>query len=99
MKNHSCAGLSCAWLRSLRMVAIFFSFSNSSCSVESRTFRMSMRFFSCFLSPAADHLIDTTAISTKIDVEKFKKQQKKPIDILKVRLSTEQGLLEEGKQI
>lgn len=51
------------------------------------------------LSLAADHLIDTTAINTKIDVEEFKKQEKKRIDILKVRLSTEQELLEEEKKI
>jgi acetolactate synthase small subunit len=51
------------------------------------------------LSLAADHLIDTTAINTKIDVEAFKKQEKKRIDILKVRLSTEQELLEEEKKI
>lgn len=51
------------------------------------------------LSLAADHLIDTTAITTKIDVEEFKKQEKKRIDILKVRLSTEQELLEEEKKI
>src|SRR5260370_36425765 len=48
---------------------------------------------------AADDLIDTTAINTKIDVEEFKKQEKKRIDILKVRLSTEQELLEEEKKI
>jgi hypothetical protein len=51
------------------------------------------------LSLAADHLIDTTAINTKIDVEEFKKQEKKRIDILKVRLWTEQELLEEEKKI
>src|SRR6266566_8662422 len=51
------------------------------------------------LSLAADHLIDTTAINTKIDVEEFKKQEKKRIDILKVRLATEQELLEEEKKI
>jgi len=51
------------------------------------------------LSLAADHLIDTTAINTKIDVEEFKRQEKKRIDILKVRLSTEQELLEEEKKI
>jgi hypothetical protein len=51
------------------------------------------------LSLAADHLIDSTAINTKIDVEEFRKQEKKRIDILKVRLSTEQELLEEEKKI
>lgn len=51
------------------------------------------------LSLAADHLIDTIAINTKIDVEEFKKQEKKRIDILKVRLATEQELLEEEKKI
>src|SRR6266567_2369710 len=51
------------------------------------------------LSLAADHLIDTTAINTKIDVEEFKRQEKKRIDILKVRLATEQELLEEEKKI
>src|SRR6266700_7012570 len=51
------------------------------------------------LSLAADHLIDTTAINTKIDVEEFKRQEKKRIDILKVRLETEQELLKEEKKI
>src|SRR5260370_3366149 len=50
-------------------------------------------------SGTADHLIDTAAINPKIGVEEFKKQEKKRIDILKVRLSTEQELLEEEKKI
>src|SRR5215469_6024993 len=45
------------------------------------------------LSLAADHLIDTTALSLKIDPEDFRKQEKKRIEILKVRLETEQELL------
>jgi len=51
------------------------------------------------LSLAADHLIDSTAITTKIDVEEFKQQERKRIDILKVRLSTERELLGEEQQI
>src|SRR5258708_31378064 len=51
------------------------------------------------LSLAADHLIDTTAINDKIDPEEFKKQEKKRIDILKVRLQTETELLEEEQKI
>src|SRR5260370_8020811 len=51
------------------------------------------------LSLAADHLIDTTAINDKIDPEEFKKQEKKRIDILKVRLETEKELLEEEQKI
>jgi len=51
------------------------------------------------LSLAADHLIDSTAITTKIDVDEFRQQERKRIDILKVRLSTEQELLEEEQKI
>ncbi len=51
------------------------------------------------LSLAADHLIDTTAINDKIDPEDFKRQEKKRIDILKVRLSTEEEMLKEEQKI
>ena len=51
------------------------------------------------LSLAADHLIDTTAVNVKIDPEEFRKQEKKRVDILKVRLETEQELLKEESKI
>lgn len=51
------------------------------------------------LSLAADHLIDTTAVNVKIDPEDFRKQEKKRVDILKVRLETEQELLQEESKI
>jgi len=51
------------------------------------------------LSLAADHLIDTTAVSLKIDPEDFRKQEKKRVEILKVRLETEQELLKEESKI
>jgi len=51
------------------------------------------------LSLAADHLIDTTAINVKIDPEAFRKQEKKRVEILKVRLETEQELLQEESKI
>src|SRR5260370_3867191 len=51
------------------------------------------------LSLAADHLLDTTAINDKIDPEEFKKQEKKRIDILKVRLQTETELLQKQQKI
>jgi hypothetical protein len=51
------------------------------------------------LSLAADHLIDTTAVSLKIDPEDFRKQEKKRVEILKVRLETEQELLKEESRI
>ena len=51
------------------------------------------------LSLAADHLIDTTAVNVKIDPEEFRKQEKKRVEILKVRLETEQELLKEESKI
>lgn len=51
------------------------------------------------LSLAADHLIDTTAVNVKIDPEDFRRQEKKRVDILKVRLETEQELLKEESKI
>ena len=51
------------------------------------------------LSLAADHLIDTTALSLKIDPEDFRKQEKKRVEILKVRLETEQELVQEESKI
>jgi len=51
------------------------------------------------LSLAADHLIDTTAVNVKIDPEAFRKQEKKRVEILKVRLETEQELLQEESKI
>src|SRR6266700_3555371 len=51
------------------------------------------------LSLAADHLIDTTAVNVKIDPEDFRKQEKKRVEILKVRLETEQELLKEESKI
>ena len=51
------------------------------------------------LSLAADHLIDTTAVNVKIDPEDFRKQEKKRVEILKVRLETEQELLQEESKV
>src|SRR5579859_2296319 len=51
------------------------------------------------LSLAADHLIDTTAVNLKIDPEEFKTQEKKRVQILKVRLETEEELLKEESKI
>jgi hypothetical protein len=51
------------------------------------------------LSLAADHLIDTTAVNVKIDPEEFRKQERKRVEILKVRLETEQELLQEESKI
>jgi phage-related protein len=51
------------------------------------------------LSLAADHLLDTTAVNVKIDPEDFRKQEKKRVEILKVRLETEQELLKEESKI
>jgi hypothetical protein len=51
------------------------------------------------LSLAADHLLDTTAVNVKIDPEEFRKQEKKRVEILKVRLETEQDLLKEESKI
>ena len=51
------------------------------------------------LSLAADHLIDTTAVNLKIDPEEFKTQERKRVQILKVRLETEEELLKEESKI
>lgn len=51
------------------------------------------------LSLASDHILDTTAISQKVDVKEFEAQERKRVEILKVRLKTEQDLLEEEKNI
>ena len=51
------------------------------------------------LSLAADHLIDTTAVNLKIDPEEFKSQEHKRVQILKVRLETEEELLKEESKI
>src|SRR5260221_4640954 len=51
------------------------------------------------LSLAADHLIDTTAVNVKIDPEDFRKQEKKRVEILNVRLETEQELLQEESKV
>src|SRR5713226_8007616 len=51
------------------------------------------------LSLPADHLLDTTAVNVKIDPEDFRKQEKKRVEILKVRLETEQELLKEESKI
>jgi hypothetical protein len=51
------------------------------------------------LSLAADHLIDTTAVNVKIDPEEFRTQERKRVQILKVRLETEEELLKEESKI
>lgn len=51
------------------------------------------------LSLAADHMIDTTAITKKIDVKEFEAQELKRVEVLKVRLKVESELLAEEKKI
>lgn len=51
------------------------------------------------LSLAADHMIDTTAITTKINVDEFRALEQKRIDILSVRLDTEMQLLAKEAEI
>src|SRR6266566_2471650 len=51
------------------------------------------------LSLAADHIIDTTTITKRIDVKDFEAQELKRVEVLKVRLKVETELLAEEKRI
>jgi hypothetical protein len=51
------------------------------------------------LSLAADHMIDTTAITKRIDVKEFEAQELKRVEVLKVRLKVETELMAEEKRI